>query len=69
MGCTIARVRKCLISAGCTIVKARNFHWLHYIQVMESFVRGKNKHSLNGSRRRIFYGEVASKWFGSYSLS
>jgi hypothetical protein len=34
-----------------------------------AFVRGKNKHFLDASRRRSFYGEVASEWFGSYSLS
>jgi hypothetical protein len=66
VGCTIARVRKCPISAGCTIARARNFRRLHYSQVVEAFVRGKNEHFLDASRRRIFYGEVASEWFGSY---
>jgi hypothetical protein len=31
--------------------------------------RGKNEGFLESSRRRNFYGEVASEWFGSYSLS
>jgi hypothetical protein len=68
-GCTIAGVQKYLISVGCTIAKARNFHRLHYSQVATAFARGKNEHFLDASRRRSFYGEVASEWFGSYSLS
>jgi hypothetical protein len=32
------------------------------------FVRGKNEHLLDASRRRSFSGEVASDRFGSYSL-
>jgi hypothetical protein len=31
--------------------------------------RGKNECFLESSRRRNFHGEVASEWFGSYSLS
>jgi hypothetical protein len=30
---------------------------------------GKNERFLESSRRRNFHGEVASEWFGSYSLS
>jgi hypothetical protein len=69
VGCTIARVWKCLISIGCTIARVWNFCRLHYSQVATTFVRGKNEHFLDASRRRSFYGEVASEWFGSYSLS
>ena len=65
VGCTIARVWKCLIFVGCTISRAQNFHRMHYSQVAVAFVRGKNKCFLESSRRRNFYGEVASEWFGS----
>jgi hypothetical protein len=69
VGCTIARVRKFLISAGCTIARLWSFRRLHYSQGAKIHVRGKNEHLLDASRRRSFYGEVASKRFGSYSLS
>jgi hypothetical protein len=69
MGFTIAGVKKCLISAGYTIARVHNFCRLHYSQVVATFVRGKNGHFLDAYRRRSFYGEVASEWFGSYSLS
>jgi hypothetical protein len=32
-------------------------------------IRGKNEHLIDASRKRNFHGEVASEWFGSYSLS
>jgi hypothetical protein len=32
-------------------------------------IRGENEHLLDASRRINFHGEVASEWFGSYSLS
>jgi hypothetical protein len=69
MGCTIDGVWKNLISTGFTIARVRNFHGMHYSQVVAAFIRGKNEHFFNASRRRSFYGEVASEWFGSYSLS
>ena len=69
VGCTIARVGKCLISVGFTIARVWNFRRLQYIQVATAFVHGKNEHFLDASRRRRFYDEVASEWFGSYSLS
>ena len=68
-GCTIARVQKWLISAGFTIARVRNFCRLHYSQVAVAFVCGKNENFLDASKRRSFYGEVASERFGSYSLS
>jgi hypothetical protein len=68
-GCTIAGVWKCLIFVGCTIAREWNFCRLHYSQVAVAFVCGKNENFLDASKRRSFYGEVASEWFGSYSLS
>ena len=42
---------------------------LHYSQGARIPARGKNERFRESSRRRSFYGEVASEWFGSYSLS
>jgi hypothetical protein len=41
----------------------------HYSQGARIPARGKNEHFRESSRRRSFYGEMASEWFGSYSLS
>jgi hypothetical protein len=40
-----------------------------YRQGVRMLTRGKNEHFLESSRRRNFHGEVASEWFGTYSLS
>jgi hypothetical protein len=63
VGIYIGKVRKCLILAGYTIAR------LLYKQGERMLIRGKNEHLLDASRRRNFHGEVASEWFGSYSLS
>jgi hypothetical protein len=68
-GCYIGRVRECLILAGCTIAGLREVHRLLYRQGARMLTRGKNERFLESSRRRNFHGEVASEWFGSYSLS
>jgi hypothetical protein len=47
----------------------REVHRLLYRQGARMLTRGKNEHFLESSRRRNFHGEVASEWFGSYSLS
>jgi hypothetical protein len=67
--CTMARVRECLILIGCTIAGLREVRRLLYKQGARMLIRGKNEHLLDASRRRNFHGEVASEWFGSYSLS
>jgi hypothetical protein len=67
--CTMARVRECLILAGCTIARLREVHRFLYKQGVRMLICGKNEHLLDASRRRNFHGEVASEWFGSYSLS
>jgi hypothetical protein len=66
---SMARVRECLILIGYTIARLREVHSFLYKQGARMLIRGKNKHLLDASRRRNFHGEVASKWFGSYSLS
>jgi hypothetical protein len=68
-GCYIGRVRECLIFAGCTIDTSRSVRRLLYRLGAKMLIRGKNKHLLDACRRRNFHGEVASEWFGSYSLS
>jgi hypothetical protein len=68
-GCYIGTVRKCLIFAGYTIARSQSVHRLLYRQGEKMLIRGKNEHLLDSSRRRNFHGEVASEWFGSYSLS
>jgi hypothetical protein len=68
-GCYIGRVRECLILVGCTIAGLREVRRLLYKQGARMLIRGKNEHLLDASRRRNFHGEVASEWFGSYSLS
>jgi hypothetical protein len=65
----MGRVRECLILAGCTIARVRDVRRLLYRQGVRMPTHGKNKRFLESSRRRNFYGEVASEWFGSYSLS
>jgi hypothetical protein len=67
--CTIARVRKFLTSVGFTIARLWIFCMFLYSQGATAFVCGKNKRLLDASRRRILYGEMASEWFGYYSLS
>ena len=67
--CTMARVRECLILVGCTIAGLQEVHRLLYKQGARMLIRGKNENLLDASRRRRFHGEVASEWFGSYSLS
>jgi hypothetical protein len=67
--CTMSRVRECLILVGCTIVGLREVHRLLYKQGARMLIRGKNEHLLDASRRRNFHGELASEWYGSYSLS
>jgi hypothetical protein len=58
-----------MILIGCTIAGLREVHRLLYRQGARMPTRGKNKRFLESSRRRNFHGEVASEWFGSYSLS
>ena len=67
--CIIARVRECLILAGCIISRLWGVHSLLYRQGARMLTRGKNKCFLESSRRRNFHGEVESEWFGSYSFS
>jgi hypothetical protein len=69
IGFYIGRVRECLILAGCTIAGLREVHRLLYKQGDRMLIHGKNEHLLDASRRINFHGEVASEWFGSYSLS
>jgi hypothetical protein len=68
-GCYIGRVWECLILVGCTIARVRDVRRLLYRQGVRMPTHGKHKCFLESSRRRSFYGEVASEWFGSYSLS
>jgi hypothetical protein len=68
-GFYIGRVRECLILIGCTIAGLREVRRLLYKKGARMLIRGKNEHLLDASRRRNFHGEVASEWFGSYSLS
>jgi hypothetical protein len=65
----MARVRECLILAGCTIARLREVRRFLYKQGARMLIRGKNTHLLDASRRRNFHGEVPFEWFGSYSLS
>jgi hypothetical protein len=58
-----------MILTGYTIVGLREVRRLHYKKGARMLTRGKNEHFLESSRRRNFHGEVASEWFGSYSLS
>jgi hypothetical protein len=58
-----------LIFIGYTIARLRSVRRLIYREGVKMLIHGKNKHLLDASRRRKFHGEVASKWFGSYSLS
>ena len=67
--CTMARVRECLILVGYTIVGLREVSRFLYKHGVRMLIRGKNEHLLDASIRRKFHGEVASEWFGSYSLS
>ena len=53
----------------CYIARVRTVRRLLYSQGANFPARGKNVRFLESSRRRSFYGEVASKWFGYYSLS
>jgi hypothetical protein len=69
VGCYIGRVREFLILIGCTIDGLWEVHRFLYKQGVRMLTCGKNEHFLESYRRRNFYGEVASKWFGSYSLS
>ena len=69
VGCIIARVRECLILIGCIIARVRGVRSLLYRQSVRMLTRGKNERFLESSKRRNFHGEVASEWFGSYSLS
>jgi hypothetical protein len=64
----MARVRECLILTVCTIAGLREVCRLLYKQGAKMLIRGKNEHLLDASRRRNFHGEVASEWFGYYSL-
>jgi len=68
-GFTICRVWRWLIFAPCSKARLWSFRRLNYNQGEEIPACGKNKHLLDASRRISFYGEVASKWFGSYFLS
>jgi hypothetical protein len=63
------RVRECLILEGCTIARLQEVRRFLYKQGARMLIRGKNEHLLDASRRRNFHCEVASEWFGSYSLS
>ena len=65
----MTRMRECLIPIGYTIAGLQEVHRFLYKQGARMLIRGKNEHLLDASRRRNFHGEVASKWFGSYSLS
>jgi hypothetical protein len=65
----MARVQECLILTGYTIAGLREVGRFLYKQGETMLIRGKNEHLLDASRRRNFHGEVASEWFGSYSLS
>jgi hypothetical protein len=65
----MARVQECLIIASYTIAWLREVCKLLYKQGMRMLIRGKNEHLLDASRSINFHGEVASEWFGSYSLS
>ena len=67
--CTMARVQEWLILVGFTIARLWEVHRLLYKQGARMLTCGKNVRFLESSRRRNFHGEVASKWFGSYSLS
>jgi hypothetical protein len=58
-----------LILAGCTIAGLWEVQRLLYRQGARMLICGKNESFLESSRRRNFHGEVASEWFGSYSLS
>jgi hypothetical protein len=68
-GFYIGRVRECLILRGCTIAGLREVCRFLYKKGEIMLIRGKNEHIIDASRRRNFHGEVASEWFGSYSLS
>ena len=68
VGFYIGRIQECMILAGCTIAGLREVHKFLYRQGVRMLTRGKNERFLESSRRRNFYGEVASEWFGSYSL-
>ena len=65
----MTRVQEYLILAGCTIAGLREVRRLLYSQGARMLTRGKNERFLESSKRRNFHGEVASEWFGSYSLS
>jgi hypothetical protein len=67
--CTMARVKECLILTSFTIAGFQEVHRFLYKKGARMLIRGKNEHLLDASRRRNFHGEVASEWFGSYSLS
>jgi hypothetical protein len=58
-----------MILAGCILARVRPVHRFLYRQGARMLTRGKNERFLESSRRRNFHGEVASEWFGSYSLS
>jgi hypothetical protein len=58
-----------MILTSCTIAGLREVRRLLYRQGARILIRGKNECFLESSRRRNFHGEVASEWFGSYSLS
>jgi hypothetical protein len=58
-----------MILTSCTIVGLREVRRFLYRQGARMPTCGKNECFLESSRRRNFHGEVASKWFGSYSIS
>jgi hypothetical protein len=66
--CPVLGVRRSQIIAYYTKHVLRHRRTLLSSKGATIFVRGKNEHILNASRRRSFYGEVASNRFGSYSL-
>ena len=66
---TMARVWEFPILTGCIIAGLREVHRFLYKQGARMLIRGKNEHFIDASRRKNFHGEVASEWFGSYSLS
>ena len=54
---------------GFTIDGLQEVRSLLYRNGARMLTHGKNDRFLESSRRRNFHGEVASEWFGSYSLS
>ena len=66
--CPVIGVRWSRIVACCTIPSLQRRCTLLSSKGATILVRGNNEHLLDASRRRSFYGEVASDRFGYHSL-